>query len=310
MASTTFNHLEWNDRHTLYLNQLYTLYHDGISWHHQLCDIGYGGHPDPLYEGEAGTYTPDFVAYGESGDIQHIDVKGFENIAQHFEGDEEKIADKIESRISDLQKYQEITDEMVSDYLAQKGEDVDVLCHEIVALVPYEVYADFKATIESTVNDNGIILWLIDANGESEIWKAVGEHTIDELNDELNNRLKAYPNGKDLIQFTRDTQEEIKKYKFLEKLLKYCSREKQREFEFDEVDEIMTSVRPPLLSHLPKWEREEIWREYLYSLLHHLEVLEHGEGENQYKWKKKRFTTETRDRKQILSKAKSQLDLD
>lgn len=308
MAITTYEYIGWGEEHTLYLNHLYALYHSEIAWERQLCDIGYIGHPDPIFEDESSTYTPDFVAYGSEGDVQHIDVKGFEYIESHFDGEEEDICDKIAESISDLTKYREITDDMVVEYFEGRGHSVEPSHHEVVALLPYEIYDSYKATVEDAVRESDLILWLIRTNGESKIWKAVGTHSTTGLNEELNSKLRVYP-ATDLVQFTRQTRTSIKKYKFTEKLLKYCAREQKRTFKFEEVDDVMTQTRPPLLGHIPQEEREETWTEYVYSLLHHLELIEHGEGENEYRWKKSRFLTEPRDQHQILKEAWNGLGL-
>jgi hypothetical protein len=308
MASAT-KPRSWNDLHRVYLNHLYALYHEGISWDRQLCDIGYQGYPDPYYEGSE-VYTPDFLAFGlDSSDVQHIDVKGFEYIEDHFEGDKDDIKSKIASSISELTKYQSITDGMVESYLDDRGISFSPNTHEVVALLPYRIYDDYKETVERSIQENNLILWVIKSNSSSSIWKASGTHANSRLNDELSNRLSPYP-ATDLVQYTRQTKTAIKMYKFIEKLVKYCARERTRSFYFDEIDEVMISTRPPLLGHLPKKEREDVWGDYVYNLLHQLNFIKHGEGENEYVWKRKRFTTEPRDRKQILSNTKDKLGLE
>jgi hypothetical protein len=281
-----------------------------ITWEWQLCDIGYKGYPDPRYRDGGDIYTPDFLAIGQDQDIQHIDVKGFEHLEEHFNNDKEKVSNKINDTISELTKYRNINDEMVRRYLEKRGRDITPRYHEIVVLLPYKVYESYKSVVESSVRSNDLILWIVQTNGESEIWKAVGQHKNEELNNELNSGLRAYPSSNDLIQFTRQTETAIKKYNFIKRLVKYCSRNRTRSFHFDDVDSIMTGNRPRLLYHLPREEREEIWSNYLYSMIHHLELLEHGSGENEYRWKKKRFVGASRDQHQIYSKAKSQLGLD
>lgn len=314
MATTSFyKRLSWGDHHKIGLNQLYTLYYSGIDWEKQLYDIGYRGHPEPIFYGEDRNFTPDFLAVGDNGDIQHIDVKGFENIEDHFDGDQDKARNKIKETLSDLSKYREITNEMVNDYLRKSDEDIDIVTHEIVALIPYSIFTEYKSAIESVVRRGDIILWLIEFNGESEIWKAIGNHSNSELNSELNNRLVAYPEGNDLIQFTRQMDTNILRLKFAERLMKYCCREKSsnsREFHFEEVDTAMIDSRPPFFRHLPKQEREEFWQRFIYGMLHHLEVLEHGDDKDTYRWKKKRFIDEPRDRNQILSQIKDNLGIE
>jgi hypothetical protein len=307
MATSVSRHRAWGDKHTLYLNNLYALYHKQVSWAQQFCDIGYQGFPDPKYETKNKEYTPDFLSVGKQGDIQHIDVKGFENIEDHFDGREDDIKDKIRNSLSDLAKYRGITDTMVSEYLLEKGVRTEPTAHEIVALLPYKIYDKYKPTVEDIIRTEDLILWVIDINGGSGLWKVIGNHNSTNLNDHLEEKIETYPAANDLIQFTRDTETAIKKYKFAEKLVKYCAREQTRTFNFDQIDAIMTEIRPPLLEHLPEQERADIWRTYTYTMLHNLEVIEHGEAENQYIWKKKRFLREPRDRNRILEAVKDEL---
>jgi len=309
-VSSQLSHPE-RDNHRVYLNQLYSLYYQGISWGDQLCDIGYTGYPDPIFEDGDTSYTPDFLSVGPNGDVQHIDVKGFEHIEQHFGGDEPKIKSKMKDIVSDLTRYRDIDDRMVLDYLNKQNRSMNITTHEIVALIPYQIYDDYKRCIESVVHDNNLILWLIKPNESCSVWKAIGKHSSDDLDRHVNGPMEVYPDGTDLIRFTRDTRTALKKFEFVKKLLNYCCRENKREFRFDAIDEVMVGTRPAMLEHLPKPERTEEWRRYMHTLLNRLDLVKHSDSvENSYIWKKKRFIRDSRDRGQILKNVRSELEID
>ncbi|MFD1641803.1 hypothetical protein [Halohasta litorea] len=300
MSLSSYYDLSWNDSHTQCLSRLYSLYFDEIFWEDQLLDIGYNGHPDPTYDLDAGVSQPDFIAYNTDGDVQHISIIDIDATPPENE------KELIESELSQLEKYEEISEEMINKFLSLRNKSLSVNHQETVALVTDKTYNNHRDKFKSVVQELGIILWSIKEQDTPLIKKVSGEHASIELNRMLNSGVNVFPDGDDLLYFSRNTDSSLIEFEFIQRLLTYCSRETKREFTFDEVDEIMIRTRPPMLRHIPQNERIEYWKEYVYRLLNDHQLLEQT-GSDRYQWKKKRFTSEPRDRKRILSKIKDKL---
>lgn len=308
MAVTSYPSVTWGDDHTYYLSQLYTLYCKQINWGDQLCDSGYEGYPDPKFEDGSTEFKPDLFAYGENGDVQHFAVVPFLDInkASAKSPKEEQIEEKIE----ELEKYQNITNQMVLDYLEPWGEQPDLRDnHEIVILIREDFYQDHQTTINSKLAESDITLWLTSKNGSEKIWLEKGSHTNMGLEAMMEGKIEAYPGGNDLLQFSRGTDRKYLIYEFVQRLVKFCSRERQRAFHFSEIDDIMTEQRPRMLWQLSTPEREEYWKDFIYSLLNTHSVIEQTENQNEYRWKKQKFQSEPRYRKKILKELREDLGI-
>lgn len=290
------------DDHTIYLSQLYTLYSRDISWHTQLCDIGYIGYPDPKYEINGSVYKPDLLAFNEDGDIQHIEVLDLNGL------DSTSPENDIESRIQDVERFHEISDTSVEEYLEpREHEDFSPVTHEAVVLLPGGKFNQYDDMILEVVDENDLILWVIRPNGTSTITKEHGQHSNITLDNRMSSSIDAYPKGDDLLQFTRETENYLIKYEFTQRLLSYCSRNRQREFIFSEIDLIMTEKRPPMLWQLTEEERADIWRECLYAMLHRFNLIEQVGG-SAYQWKKQKILKETRYQNRMIEDVVEQLD--
>jgi hypothetical protein len=306
MSRDLLKDLDWDDPHTYALNKLYTLYRSEMSLTGNLTDIGYEGFPDPQFEKADGhPLTPDFLSVGAGGDAQIIDVKGFENIEEYSE-DREEAEDKIEATIRSLEKYSEVTSEMVADYLDRWDITAEPDYHELVVLVPIEVYDDYTDTIETASSAENIRVWTLDDNSTEHIWLAQGPHRNDELHRELQlndgTGITVYEGGKDLIQFTRDTDRDVVKFYFVANMMTYCAHEGKQTFAFDEIDRILTrEQKPPMFGHLPPGEREEMWIDCMNSMLDRFELVSRRDTvRDEYKWEKTRFLDQPRDRFKIL----------
>ena len=302
MATSSHQELAWEDDHTHYLSQLYTLYCHEISWRNQLCEFGYHGYPDPRFENNGNVYMPDFLAVGNDGDVQHFSVLSFSDLDR---SDDQVVTDEITSAT----EYEDISDNMVQEYLTPFDISVNIRSHhEIVILMSENTYDEYSSVVKSTIESNNLILWLISSNGSEKIWKEIGDHSNLDLDSQIQKHVETYPAGGDLLQFSRNTDRSVLQYEFVQRLVKHCSRERQRTFKFSEIDDVMTSVRPPILGHLPSAEREEYWKDFLYNLLNNLELVVQTESPNEYKWKRKKFQSEPRYRRKILEKVKEELN--
>jgi hypothetical protein len=301
MAVSSRQEISWQDKHTTYLSHLYTLYCRELAYGRQLCNLGYRGFPDPVYETDSQPIKPDFLAYGEEGDIQHIALNEFAELDDPEEED-------ISQAIDEVEKYQKIDDPMVCDYLDLHDIDPDIDIHEITLLVPNYILEQYPHLLRDAVRDRDWILWTIETNGVAEIWKVDGDHANLNLDTEMEAKYESYPKGTDFLRFTRKSDRTRIQFEFIQRLILSCSRDGSRDFHFNEIDEIMIEKYPPLLGHLPRKERIEYWKPFIHSLLNTYELLE-STGQNEYQWKKKQFVKEPRYRQQILTEMKSKLGL-
>jgi hypothetical protein len=257
-----------------------------------------------MYESDGGEITPDFLAFGNNGDAQHIEVLACNGLDSKANPESE-----LESEFEKVSKFRDISPDMGSNYLSLHGDQYQPETQEIVVLLPFDVYESHESTIRNVIEDKDYILWLIQTNGSAEIWKEAGTHTNLDLDSELEEPYESYPDGTDLLQFTRETNKDQLRFVFTHRLIKHCSRETKRRFKFEEVDEIMIQ-RPPMLGHLTREEREDkYWPDFLYSLINRFELLE-TVGQNEYQWTKKQFVKEPRYRQRILKELAQQLDLE
>lgn len=299
MSLSRYSDLSWDDQHTECLSKLYSLYCDGIFWSDQLLDIGYRGYPDPNYDLDGTVSPPDFIAYNKDGDVQHVSIIDDLSPTDDMEN-------LIETRLSEIEGYRAITEDMINKFLSLRNKSVSVSHQEIVALVPNQSYEEYEQKFNTLSDKLEVILWVIKEDGNPVIEKTVGEHANIELNRQLESGVDVYPNSDDLLYFSRNTDSSLLEFEFIQRLLTYCARETKRTFEFDEIDDIMVDTRPPMLGHIPSEERIEKWKNFIYRLLNIHELLDQ-KGSDRYQWKQKRFISEPRDRKRILSNLKEEL---
>lgn len=297
---------DFDDPHTYTLSKLTALYRVDMSGTGNLSDIGYRGYPDPKFENNSiGTYTPDFLAVGQDGDAQIIDVKGFENIEDHFENRTE-VEEKIESTVEELERYEEIAPEMVSEYLDLQDVDFEPDFHELVVLLPHDVYSEYGTAVENGAESAGLNVWVLEDNGAEYLWLAYGEHNNTELNEGIqrgSGRGVQVPySGKDLIPFARDTDRDIVRFRFVANLMAYCAHEGKLKFTFSEIDEILVNEQQPrMFAHLPQSEREDIWIDCIHAMIDRFEIISQIPAvEETYEWEKTRFLSQPRDRFKIL----------
>lgn len=297
---------DFDDPHAYTLSKLYTLYRVEMSGLGNLSDIGYMGYPDPLFEDEdEGPYTPDFLAIGEDGDAQIIDVKGFENIERYLD-DQSDVEEKIESVIADLYKYEDITASMVADYLDLHGITYTPDLHELVVLLPHEVFTKYESSVISAAESARLRVWILEDNSVEHLWLAKGSHSNQALNDHIEQGsgrgLQVYQGGKDLIPFARDTPNDIVRFHFVANIMAYCAHERKLEFRFDEINDILVQEqRPKMFGHLPPSEREEIWKDCIRQMRDRFDLISRTTAINDtYQWEKERFLRQPRDRYRIL----------
>jgi len=302
MAVSAYQDLSWRDSSTIYLSHLYTLYkQDVFTPSSQLCDVGYIGYPDPIYRGAEKDYKPDFLAYSDDErDAQHIVVKEFSS---------SKDPDIVDSELKEVTKYKKIEPEMVDEFLGLRSISFEPEHQELVVLVPKEDFDRFEATIVDGAEEYGLNVWLIETNGNAEIWKEAGEHINPVLDAEIEQTYTTYQNGNDIIRFTRSSDRDRLKFEFTQRLLKKCARNQQRKFSFEEIDRIMIDNDPIFLGHLAVTERKDFWKQFMHSLINRFELVD-GIGDNTYRWNKKKFLKEPRLRRRILSDVKEDLGLD
>lgn len=304
MSTAAYQRVSWTDPQTLYISHLYTLYHRDFMINRQLCDMDYRGYPDPKYDDGSEVYKPDFLSFSPSGDAQHIRAHDFQKNGL----DNSPIQDRIESRLQETSKYNSISSSAVSEYLSLHEEDFTPQVNEAVALVPEEIYNEHKEKIEPVAESNDVKIWLISTNGVAKIWKELGSHSNLDLDTELEEPYRSYPDGTDVLRFTRNSSENRLKFAFIKYLIKHCSRENMNTFTYEQIDDIMVSKRPPILGHITRSEREEHWQQFLYSMIHRFSLIEPN-GNDEYAWKKSQFLKEPRYRQSILADIKGQLDL-
>lgn len=298
--------LDFDDPHAYTLRKLWTLYRVDMSGLGNLSEIGYKGYPDPLFEDDSdGAYTPDFLAIGENGDVQIIDVKGFENIETYLDGRSE-VEDKIGSVIEDLSKYDEITPPMVADYLSMHGISYRPDHHELVVLLPHRVYAKYETTVVSAAESAGLKVWVLDENSAEHLWLANGEHINQTLTNHISREsgrgIQVYRGGKNLLPFVRDTDKDIVRFYFVANITAYCGHKRKLEFRFDEIDDILVNEqRPKMFRHLPRSDREEIWKDCVRQMRDRFGLISRTPTINDtYEWEKKRFLKQPRDRHRII----------
>jgi hypothetical protein len=315
MIRNLVKNLDWDDPHNYSLNKLYTLYRPEMSVTGNLADLGYEGFPDPRFKPEDGNPSnPDFLAIGSDGDAQIIDIKGFNNIEKYLD-EREEIEEKIESKIEELEKYRDITPEMVSDYLSMWGRTIEPDHHELVVLIPSDVFQEYDETIENVSNESGIRVWVLDENSVEHLWVASGTHYNSDLHTELKKNgshgIEVYQGGKDLIRFTRDTDKDIVRFFFVANITAYCAYEGKKTFYFDEIDDVLTEEqKPPMFGHLPPDERENIWIDCMNSMLDRFELVTRRDTvRDSYEWERKRFLSQPRDRFKILEEVGQDLGI-
>lgn len=272
-------------------------------WDRQLCDLGYTGIPDPKYTNGA-EYTPDLLAYSSEGDIQHFKIVDCED--NQADSNPEQY---LEQEFAEANQYQSISEDMIKEYVSLHNESINVDIQEEVVLLPVQKYHQYEEKVNSLISEYDVILWLIELNGCATIWKEAGNHSNMTLDSEAREKYNSYPDGTDLLQFTRKGDSDKLKYAFIQKLVKYCSRNNQREFTFEEVDKVMVEIRPQILYHLPATERKNRWRDCMHTLLNYIEEVE-PVGESTYQWKKKQFLKEPRYRNRLLKSVSEQLGLE
>lgn len=303
MAVSAFQQLSWRDKHTIYLSHLYSLYSEEIMWDRQLCDLGYTGIPDPRYTNGV-EYTPDLLAFSSKGDVQHFKIIDCKDI------DADSSPERyLEREFEEVSQYQNISEEMIKEYVSLHNKTISADIQEEVVLLPEDRYKKHKDIIQRLVSEHDVILWLIEINGSAAIWKELGDHSNMDLDSQVRDQYNSYPDGTDLLQFTRKGDSDTLKYAFIHKLVKYCSRNNQRKFTFEEIDEVMVDVRPQILYHLPATERKNRWRDCMHTLLNYIEEVEQVE-ESTYQWKKKQFIKEPRYRNRLLNEVSEQLGLE
>lgn len=305
MAVSTHIEIGWRDIHTVYMSHLYTLYKQNImTTTPQLCDIGYTAYPDPIYTQGSAEHKPDFIAFSESyGDVQHISVCDFDGV------DPDQIEIEVEKKLTAISDFNQITDQMVSEYLDLRNIDFSPSLHELVALIPAGIYDSHSTIIDEIANDENLIIWVIETNGSASIWKTFGGHQNLDLDTEIESTYQSYRNGTDLLRYTRGSNEDRLKFEFTQRLVKHCAREGDRGFHINDVDAVMVENEPPVLGHLTPEERERYWRRCMHSLINRFEMVD-STGRGNYEWTKKQFVKETRYRQQILDKMKMKLGLE
>lgn len=308
MAISTYQELSWDNSQSFYLSQVWSLYCRQIDWDWQLCNLGYYGYADPRFEN--GDPSPDILAFHPQGDVQHIHIECF----QDYDSPSDENTDKsqISEVITNISESKSVSDQTVTTYLSKRDDhDFTPTTQEVVCVLSSEIYEEYSADINREVKEKDIILWLIEPNGKTAIWKETGSHSNLTLDDEISNRLKAYPSSNDLLKYTRSTDRDRLKYEFIQRLSRHCGRMNQLSFAFEEADEIMVSTHPPILGHLPEEVRkEEYWADFLWTMLNRLDLLKQSEEEpDRYRWTEKRFIREPRHRHKILSRVQSFLGL-
>jgi hypothetical protein len=300
----------WHQDFTTYWSQLYTLYSREIFWHDQLCDRGYYGYPDPKYNGGSTELNPDLTAFHHDGDSQHFSIQCFEDLKDQDGGYVSDKEDTVTSKIESLAKFHDIPSGEVSNWLELRDHEFEPEFQEVIILVPKSLYDVYNLEIESVASDEDLIIWTIKPNGASIVQKVFGDHSNRRLENAVSKGLKTYPNANDLLQYSRKTDTDYLKFEFVHKLVNHCARENKREFTFEEIDDIMTESQPPILGHLQREVREEeFWRNFLYSMLQRFKIIEQSEGENKYRWKRKKFLNEPRYQRRILEDVRSELGI-
>lgn len=308
MAISTYQEISWGNPESFYLSQVWSLYCRQIDWTWQLCNLGYYGLADPMFGSK--NPNPDILAFHpDMGDVQHIHITGFEDyeFGDNIEADKEQIS----SEFSDCSESNSVTNEIVSEYLSSRNHEFSPSIQEVVCVVPKSVYDQYETHVKREANDKDLIIWLIDSNGKTLVWKEEGNHSNLALDEEISSRLKAYPSSNDVLQYSRSTNQNRLEYEFIARMVRHCGRMGIREISFSEVDEIMVSTSPPILGHIPKEDREEeFWANFLYNMLNTYDLLEQSESESDtYIWKGQKFVNEPRYRHRILKDVGDELDI-
>jgi len=312
MATSTYQRISWDNDYNLYWSQLYSLYSRAIYWDDQLCNYGYRGYPDPGFETDDGKVVTDLIAFSTAGDTQHFLVECFESIQDSENNYKSGKENVVRSTLEEANRLHDLPEDAISRTINRRGDhDFEPQHCEVVVLVPNSFYECYSELLKESVEDFNLIIWTVTPNGSSIIKKIEGEHSSNELNRVISDGLEAYPDSDNLLQYNRKTDASHLKFAFIKRLVSYCSRERQRRFTFKEVDDIMVEHDPPILGHLTaKTRKEEFWRQFLHSMLNRLSLIEQSDTDrNTYKWKRKKFVTEPRYRRKILSGVKEELEI-
>lgn len=276
------------DFHTRCFNQVHGLYLEGASKTKNLSE--YSLYPDPHIDSLDLESPPDFIAIGPSNDAQIIQIVGASRsitTSQPTLQGEEEILAELETASNEIDD----TTDQITDFLNNVGEAAPRII-EKVAVLPESVYAAHQSSIDEFAESNSVHIWVL-SNPSNELWSEVGNHDSDTIQEVLDgNSVEFLDINCDLVSAARNSDIDLIKYRFAQRLLNYSYNEHREDVGFHEIDKIMVDNEPPLLGHLPKEEREEFWQQCMLSMKFTFELMEESsKGVEHFEWKSTAFLT-------------------
>ncbi len=266
------------DMHTKILNYVYSLYRPSQQYAY-LANIGYWGNPDPYL----GAVTPDFISCGTRGDVQIIDVKSFyRDDTKQFDYNCEDVVKTLEEK---YEKYNALTPLDIIPYFNIHKAEREPRTVEITFILPKEVFDECSSSIQMKMRN--LIIWVVDFGNVPPVFrKVLGTHSQPALETTVQ-EISLKSDLEILVRYFRNSNMRDIKRCFSMYLMHSCIHDQAVTFAFDEIDEIMTDSRPPLLGHLSKREREDFWRKCLRFLVDVAKVVKPSRrGPNYYTWER------------------------
>lgn len=285
------------DLHTESINRLKALYVPSTTFGPNLESIGYTGYIDPYYD----ETVTDFVAIGDSGDVQQFRLIGMSESADSIEEDISKFAQK-DIPLSDVQSFLECQNVAITPNSQQK-----------VALLPQDLYQSYEAKLDSLLSENQLIGWVVDISENSEIRLAMGDHSQDALNEQLDpdeqGPILLRDVNCDFCSVSRASAQEVRLFRFAERLISYCYNRQKESVSLHAIDDIMVvNGNSNVLGHLSEKERKEIWNRCMWHMSHSFNLMrKSSDSLHQYEWKRPRFLSYAGDRSKILDVVREEL---
>lgn len=285
------------DLHTKCVNRLKALYVPNTSSSHNLSNVDYTGYIDPRY----GRQTSDFVAIGDSGDVQQFLILT-----------EQEELRQLDETIGDFnQKNVSMSD--LKDFFNSENTVITPSGKEKVIFLPNRIYDKYSDEFDPIIEDTGLIVWIAEISKYTAIWKESGAHTKDILNESLsmNNEgpIQLRDVNCDFCPVARRSSKEIRLLRFAERLISYSWNRQRESISLHEIDDIMVDPeKSDIFSHLPKDERSEIWNRCMWHMSHRFDLMSKStDSLHAYNWNQTQFLNYNDRRASLLENIREEL---
>lgn len=288
------------DPHTKSINRLKALYIENTAKHKNIKSLGYDGFIDPYYENNA----TDFVAIGDSGDVQQIQIVGMSDSVRSLE---DNIIEFTKKNISIAE---------VDDFLQKQQIAITPTVQEKIVVLPEDLYTKYSGEIDDIAKDHGLIVWVIEISENSTIWKAEGKHSEPDLNRLLQRSddgpIKLRDVNCDFCTVARRSSEEVRLFRFAERLISYSYNRQKESISLHSIDDIMVDPENGIniLGHLPEEERTEIWNRCMWHMRHRFDLMSESSDQlHEFEWQQSSFLNYASRRANMLDKIREELDI-